>query len=729
MKSFLLSVAAVFVYQLAFSQSTFRAIVKDEHTQQALVGVNVSVQNTSLGGSTNPNGEIVIENIPEGAQTLVFSYIGYETLEQTFTFPISETIEIELEPSEEELEEIVVTTTRSSRTIEDVPTRIEAIAGEELEEKLNMDANNVAMLIRENTGIQTQQTSAVSASTNIRIQGLDGRYTQILQNGLPSYAGFSSGLSILQIPPLDLQRVEIVKGSSSTLYGGGAIAGLINFIQKEPTEEGELTFLVNGTSAGGLDLNGYYAKQFGKFGMLFYSSAHYQEPYDPNKDDFTDIPKLRRYNVNPRFNYNFSENTRIVLGVNLTTEDREGGFIPKIDGDDNPFSQYVETNLSDRVVTQLQFEHQFSEQARLFIRNSFNYFDREIKLSNYNFAGTQRASFSEVGYARQSEKMEWIAGLNLWTDDFKERNVAATQAVRDYQLNTFGAFVQNNWNASEHFIVETGLRTDYQDEYGWFVLPRISALFKITDRLTSRLGGGLGYKSPTIFTEETEEVAFRNVLPIDINDSEAETSVGANWDVNYRAIFFDKISFSINHLFFYTRLDNALVLNPIALTKGTYEYINADGYVDSRGFETNIKFSYEPFKLFFNYTFVDTERNYQNLNDEIPLTARNRLGLVFAYEVHGKWLAGYEAYYTGTQALADGTRAREYWTMGLMAERIFRGKNLTWSIFLNAENFTDVRISRWQPMFTGSVQNPRFETEIYAPTDGRIVNGGVKIRL
>ena len=110
-------------------------------------------------------------------------------------------------------------------------------------------------------GIQTQQVSATSANSSIRIQGLDGRYTQLLKDGFPLYAGFSGGLGLLQTPPLDLRQVEIIKGSSSTLYGGGAIAGLINLVSKTPEDKRELNFLANGTSAGGVDASSFYAQK------------------------------------------------------------------------------------------------------------------------------------------------------------------------------------------------------------------------------------------------------------------------------------------------------------------------------------------------------------------------------------------------------------------------------------------------------------------------------------
>ena len=121
-----------------------------------------------------------------------------------------------------DLEEIVVTSVRNQRTLDDTPLRVQILGQEELREKANMKPGDIRMLLNESTGIQVQQTSATSFNSSIRIQGLDGRYTQLLRDGLPIYAGFSGSLSLLQITPLDLQQVEVVRGASSTLYGGVA---------------------------------------------------------------------------------------------------------------------------------------------------------------------------------------------------------------------------------------------------------------------------------------------------------------------------------------------------------------------------------------------------------------------------------------------------------------------------------------------------------------------------
>ena len=148
-----------------------------------------------------------------------------------------------------------------------------------------------------------QQTSASSANQSIRIQGLDGRHTQILKDGFQLYGGFASGLSIMQIPPLDLKQVEVIKGSNSTLYGGGAIAGLVNLVTHQPEDVRKLRLMFDQSFAGGSTLNGFYAQKFNKIGVSFYTSANRQKAYDPNNDAFSDIPQIKSLTLNPSFYY------------------------------------------------------------------------------------------------------------------------------------------------------------------------------------------------------------------------------------------------------------------------------------------------------------------------------------------------------------------------------------------------------------------------------------------
>lgn len=297
MQKKILPLLALIILSTAWSQNKFQAIIKDEVNKEPLVGANVFLQGTTIGASADLNGFIEIKNIPDGKQTIIFSYIGHQALTKIFNFPLSqsEPVEIFLYTEAEEMELVVISATRSSRTIADIPTRIEVISGEELDEKGNMKPGDIRMLLNESTGIQTQQTSATSYNSSIRIQGLDGKYTQILKDGFPLYSGFSGGLSLLQIVPLDLKRVEVIKGASSTLYGEGAIAGLINLVSKTPTDERELSVLLNGTSALGLDASAFYSQKSKKIGTTVFLSYNLGTPYDPADIGLTAIPEFKRY--------------------------------------------------------------------------------------------------------------------------------------------------------------------------------------------------------------------------------------------------------------------------------------------------------------------------------------------------------------------------------------------------------------------------------------------------
>jgi iron complex outermembrane receptor protein len=244
-------------------------------------------------------------------------------------------------------------------------------------------------------------------------------------------------------------------------------------------------------------------------------------------------------------------------------------------------------------------------------------------------------------------------------------------------------------------------------------------LYKIFTNLSFRIGGGLGYKIPTIFTEEAERLTYQNILPILPEVTEAEKSTGGNLDINYR-ISLGEFFFTINQMLFYTQLLNSLVLSEAG---GNLRLTNADGPINSRGAETNIKLSYADFNLFFNYTFINAQLNYDNIDKQKPLTPRHNAGLTLMYE-NEDWRIGYELYYIGEQFRSDYSRTTDYWMMGLMALRTFRN----FSIFINFENFTDTRQSRFQSMVFPPHNDPTF-TEIWAPTDGFVANAGIKVDI
>lgn len=729
MKKIILPLLAIIYTSLAFGQNTFKAIVKDSLTNEVLIGATAVLKGTTNGSSADLNGKIEIKNIPNGQQTIVFSYVGYDKLELTFIFPLADSLkERIIFMKAEELEEVIISTTRTSRSIQNVPTRVEVIELEEIDEKSNMRPSNVSMLLHESTGIQVQQTSATSANASIRIQGLDGRYTQLLKDGYPNFGNFSSGLSILEIPPLDLKQVEIIKGPASPLYGGGAIAGVVNFVSKTPKEQAEYSFIVNQSHIGQTNFGAYASQRKNKFGYTILGLANLQQPYDVDKDDFTELPKSTDFTIHPKLFFYPNEKSTLIIGNSFTNGERTGGDIQVIKDKADTSHTYFETNKTMRNISTIEFNKTIIEKNRFTAKTSLGIFNREITLPNYNFKGINYNSFSDLSYVHNGEKQTLIIGTSFIYDNFTETNFLFIYPNRNFTSNTGGLYAQHTWDIAEKIKLESGFRTDIVNysnanysETEFFVLPRVSALFKFTDKLSSRIGGGLGYKAPTAFTEQTESIQYKNVLPL--NNVTSEKSYGGTADVNYKTPIGDDLYFAINQLLFYTLIDNSTVLQ--VDTMGNYFFTNANKPVESKGFETNLKFIYKNnFKLFIGYTFTDAKAKYLSGNEFLPLLPQNKINLALIYEKEKNFKMGLEGYFTDRQNLTNGTRTPSFWEFGAMAEKTF-GKI---SVFINFENFTDTRQSRYKRVVNEPHSNPTFD-DIWTHTEGFVINGGLKKKL
>jgi iron complex outermembrane receptor protein len=534
---------------------------------------------------------------------------------------------------------------------------------------------------------------------------------------MPLYAGFSGNLSLLQISPLDLKQVEFIKGSASTLYGGGAIAGLVNLISKTPGKTPELTFLLNGTSAKGADASGFYSQKWQHIGTTIFGSYNYNGAYDPSNTGFTAIPQIHRFTINPKVFLYLDNRNSGWFGVNTTYENRYGGDLQVISGHADSIHQYFERNKTFRFSTQLSFTHKIDSISQLNIKNTAGFFDRQLGEPGFIFKGKQLSSFSEVNYVRNSKRASWVAGANLITDHFTD-----AQNRLNYDLTTIGAFLQNTYKASDWFSLESGLRADKNTpapggrSTGLFILPRINALFKISNQLTSRIGGGLGYKMPTLFNDQSEQDGYQNIQPLNIASTQAEQSYGLNGDLNYRSAIGEAF-ISINQLFFYTKVNHALILQ-------NNTFINAPGYVSSKGAETNIKLTMDELGFYIGYTYTNAQLHNTGQTSTQPLTPKNQVSFDATYEIENSFRFGAESFYTGRQILSDGTTGRGYITFGMLIQKMWKHLD----IFINAENLTDRRQTRWGNIYTGSITNPVFR-DLYAPLDGVVVNAGVRIKL
>jgi outer membrane receptor for ferrienterochelin and colicins len=523
--------------------------------------------------------------------------------------------------------------------------------------------------------------------------------------------------------------VEYIKGGASTLYGGGAISGLINLISKEPNQEETLLHL-NGSQIGAFDVNAFVSRKTEKIGFTLLGQRNSHAVFDADNDGFSDMPKLNKFNLNPKLFFYFNNQTKLTVGGTFTEETRQGGDVKLMENeyaDSTHF--YKEANNVSRTTTQIKLDHKFNDKHSIDIRNSFNIFKRALSivpdktLEEYRFAGRQISSFSEMAYTMKGENSILITGMNFYSDNFWEDSLQSP-ILRDEAFKTFGGFVNYNLDIGENVALEAGFRGDYVFEEKLFALPRISALFKWTPKLTTRIGGGMGYRNPTIFNQEAELLGYQNVLPVNKKMVKAEESYGGNADIGYKTTIGEHFFININQMFFYTHLDNPLVLVNTSDSIGTYQFNNANGYTQSYGAETFFKFGFYDFVLFVGYTYTHATNHFNDVVSDLTLTPKHSLKGDLLYALPGKWRIGLDYEYKSQQNLSNGTRSKSFWTFGAVAEYTWK----QYTFFGNVENYTDVRQTNYGSMNSGPNDTPQF-TEVWAPLDGIVFNTGLKIRL
>ena len=714
------------------AQNTFTSKIVDSENNEVLIGATILLKGTINGVNTNTQGSAILENIPNGKQRIIVSYIGYQEREIIYTFPQAGLVEnkIKLTVSDSEIDEIIIEATRGNRTVANLPTRTEVLT-DEIDEAASMEASKISHLITHSTGIQVQTTAAGSNGAVVRIQGLNGRYTQILKDGFPLYGGFSGSLDVLQIPPLDLRQVEYIKGPASTFYGGGAIAGVINLLTKKANKD-ETLLHINLSHIGARDFNAFTSKKFGKWGFTNLASMHIHNPYDPNEDGLSDIAQVSKFNFNPKLFYNPNSKIELYLGATISKENRKGGSMSKIENKITSGEYFLDEQESSRVTSQFSTKYKWDETKVITLKNSISSFNRYINIdenilgTSTKFGGNQLNSFTELNLNINKESQNINIGANALSNIFSENHYLDAQQLRNQEYYTLGLYINHLWDISDKLAVESGLRADQVDastlntENGGqsFILPKISTLYKLTPELSIRLGGGMGYRMPTLFNEEAEPYAYRNIQAIDFGKLRPEESYGNNIDFKYQSTFgMDNILLSLNQMFFYNVINNPITLNENNINNMFYEQVYDSLY--SKGFESQIKLTVGKFTWFFGYTYTDAYLENGSKQHPLTLTPKHSIKGDLLFVVDNKWRIGWDYDYKSGQFLNNGTITESLFTTGVIVERTINN----FVIFLNAENFTDVRQSNYE-----YYANPQFR-EVWAPLDGYFFNAGLKIKL
>lgn len=614
-----------------------------------------------------------------------------------------------------EVKAVVIGATRSTRRIEDEPLRVEVIDGEEVEEKLLMTPGDITMMLNETAGLRVQTTSPGLGGANVRIQGLRGRYTQMLVDGLPLHGAQTGGLGLLQIPPMDLGAVEILKGVSSALYGGSALGGVVNLISRRAEEEPVREFLINRTSLGGSDAVAFLSEQWNtQWSYTLLAGGHTQDRVDRDADGWTDVARYERGVVRPRLHWRSPQGHSAMFTAGGTLELRGGGTEPgSVAPDGFPFREALRTERSDLGV----IARWLVGPAVISARGTLASQQHSHRFGTATERDAHRTGFAEVSATGAGAGGVWVLGAAWQQEQYAAQDVVGF----DYVFTTPGLFAQHTVDLGQRIAISASGRVDEHSVYGTQFSPRLSALARLGGEWTLRASGGEGFFGPTPFTEEVEVVGLRALDPlVDLRVERGRSgSVDLGGEVG---------GVEVHASLFASRITDAVATREVAGDPSRLELVNAIRPARTHGAELMLRAKPGPLHLSLSYTWLRATEDdpTTGARRDVPLTPEHSIGTLVAWEDEDTGRVGVELYRTGIQSLADDpfrTRSEPYVHLGVLVERRIAGVR----VFLNAENLLDYRQTRASPLLrTARGPGGRWTTDVWGPLDGRVFNVGVR---
>ncbi len=660
---------------------------------------------------TDPRGGVRIAVDP-GSVELTVVKEGFVPVTATVTVEAGQqqpvTIALERRPSVEET--ITVSATRTGRGLEDQPMRVEVLDQEEIDEKLMMTPGDVVMMLNEMGGMRVQATSPSLGAASVRIQGMRGRYTRFLSDGLPLF-GEQVSIGLMQIPPLDLGRVEVIKGVASSMYGAGAMGGVVNLVSRRPGTTPERQLLLNRSTQGATDAGFWYAAPLSEhWSMTLLASANGQERTDVDEDSWADLARYARLVVRPRLFWDDHAGRTFFATAGGMWEDRTGGSMPgtSLPAAGGPYVEALDTRRSDIGAA---WQAVSASGLVLSARGSWT-----SERQDHDFGGTierddHDTGFAEVTARRAIGRQTVVGGVAVERDDFHPIDLPSFA----YTYTVPGVFVQDDVDVAKWLAISASARLDWHNEFGTFVSPRVSGLVR-RGRWSSRVSYGTGFSAPTPLTEETEAAGL-SLLTVD-SPLKPERGRSASFDVTRAS---GPLSATLT--LFHSRIEDPLEVE----RTDRYALRTLAEPTTNAGVEALGVWKSEGFSLVANYAYVRSREAVEEGIVDVPLTPRHSVGLDAAWEWQGKGRLGVEWFYTGAQRLEANpyrTESRPYSVFGVLATRQI-GRFL---LFLNGENLTDVRQTRWEPLVRPARGvDGRWTVDAWAPLDGRNINAGVRI--
>lgn len=580
------------VVSIAYGQTT--SVIKGTITDkngEAVPWATVGIPALRIGTTADSTGTYVLTGVPAGNWELAVKYVGYQpySLRVRTNGNTPVTKDITLMDDRASLDEVVVSGTMKEVSKLDSPVPVEVYTAKFF--KTN-PAPTVFDALQNINGVRPQLNCNICNTGDIHINGLEGPYTMVLIDGMPIVSGLSTVYGLSGIPQALIERVEIVKGPASTLYGSEAVGGLINIITKNPRTTPLLSVDAFGTSWGEIsaDVAGKFNVSNKVQSLLGASYFNYQNPIDNNRDNFTDVTLQHRISLFNKWNINRKDNRVFSFAARYVYEDRWGGEMnwgPRYRGGDEVYGESIYTSRWEVFGT-----YQLPVKENITFMFSANGHDQNSVYGDMAFLADQYIGFGQLVWNKPAGKHDLLAGLT-YRYTYYDDNTVITANPDDPDVNKPshtrlpGLFLQDEINLHTNHKLLLGARYDYNSLHGSILTPRVNYKWNTTDKNNVlRLSFGNGYRVANVFTED--HMALTGARDVVFEDElKPETSWNGNVNFVKKVPLGNGGIIGFDATVFYTYFNNKIIADYETNPKEV-RYGNLDGHAVSQGISLNI---------------------------------------------------------------------------------------------------------------------------------------------
>lgn len=610
----LILLLCVLAPMLSFAQTTMKGKITSEG--QSLSGANIVLKNTKLATISDSMGVYSITNIPSGDYEVLVSYTGFKSQKKNISVTDSTEITLDFDLKDSHvLDEVVITGTLKAVSRLESPVPVEVYKPAFF--KKNPTANIFEALQNVN-GVRPQLNCNVCNTGDIHINGLEGPYTLVLIDGMPIVSGLSTVYGLSGIPNSLLERIEIVKGPASSLYGSEAVGGLINIITKNPKSAPSFSTDVFRNNWGETNVDLGLKTNVGKTASLLtgINYFNYSNPIDNNKDNFTDVTLQDRISVFQKWNFNRKSNKLFSMAGRFFYEDRWGGEMQwekKYRGGNEVYGESIYTKRWE-----LLGAYELPVTEKMLFSFSYTDHNQNSVYGDIPYLAKQRIGFGQLTLDKKINHHDILLGTAL-RYQFYDDNTTATIHEDINWIPSF--FVQDEIQLTEKHKLLLGARYDYNSNHGSIFTPRLAYKWKINDSNILRFNAGTGFRIVNLFTEEHAALTgSRDVIVLE--ELKPERSYNAN--LNHLKKFYSKNGnfIGLETTAWYTRFSNSIVpdydTNPNQII-----YKNLDGYAVTKGISTNVDMVFNTgLKVILGATYMNVTKTENRLTTQQILTEK-----------------------------------------------------------------------------------------------------------